>query len=127
MAPGRQADALAFVKEISRRFENVTGVKMLSRVVTTKILGIICISTDYENIKVYEADFARFWENTEANALRERYGKELRDGTSPWIPGAEHEEFWRDAWSAHPLTPTARFILVLAGRFCFRALSCECG
>ena len=97
MAPGRQADALAFVKKIAHLFEDVTGIKMPIRVVTTGTLGVMCISTDHESMEAYEAAFAKFWANPEAKALGDQYGQELRDGTSPWVPGAEHEEFWRYA------------------------------
>jgi len=97
MAPGRQADALAFVKKIAHLFDNVTGIKMPIRVVTTGTLGVMCMSTDHESMEAYEAAFAKFWANPEAKALGDQYGQELRDGTSPWVPGAEHEEFWRYA------------------------------
>jgi hypothetical protein len=97
MAPGRQADALAFVKKIAHLFEDVTGIKMPIRVVTTGTLGVMCMSTDHESMEAYEAAFAKFWANPEAKALGDQYGQELRDGTSPWVPGAEHEEFWRYA------------------------------
>ena len=97
MAPGRQADALAFVKKVAHLFENVTGIKMTVRVVTTGTLGVVGISTDHESMDAYEAAFAKFWANPEATALGAQYEQELRDGTSPWVPGAAHEEFWRDA------------------------------
>ena len=97
MAPGRQADALAFVKKVAHLFENVTGIKMPVRVVTTGTLGVMCMSADFESMGAREVAFAKFWANPEATALGAQYEQELRDGTSPWVPGAAHEEFWRDA------------------------------
>ena len=59
MAPGRQADALAFVKKVAHLFENVTGIKMPVQVVTTGTLGVMCMSADFESMGAREAAFAK--------------------------------------------------------------------
>ena len=97
MAPGRQADAVAFVKKVAEFHKQVTGIGMRVTVVTTGTLGRLCLSADYESIGAMEATDAKFSESPEFKAMAKLYDQELRDGNSPWVPGAEYEEIWPDA------------------------------
>ena len=97
MAPGRQADAVAFVKKFAEFHKQVTGIGMRATVVTTGTLGRLCLSADYESMGAMEATKAKFWESPDFKGMAKQYDQELRDGNSPWVPGAEYEEIWRDA------------------------------
>ena len=97
MAPGRQADAVAFVKKVAEFHKQVTGIGMRVTVVTTGTLGRLCLSSDFETMGAMEATNAKFWETPGFKGMAKQYEQELRDGNSPWVPGAEYEEIWRDA------------------------------
>ena len=97
MAPGRQADAVAFAKKLAEFHKQVTGIGMRVTVVTTGTLGRLCLSSDFETMGAMEATNAKFWESPDFKGMAKQYGQELRDGNSPWVPGAEYEEIWRDA------------------------------
>ena len=97
MAPGRQADAVAFAKKLADLRKQVTGIEMRVTVVTTGTLGRLCLSSDFETMGAMEATNAKFWETPGFKGMAKQYGQELRDGNSPWVPGAEYEEIWRDA------------------------------
>ena len=96
MAPGRQADALAFVKKVAHLFENVTGIKMPVRVVTTGTLGVMCMSADFESMGAFEAAEAKGFGSPKGLALGAKHSQEDRDGTSMFVPNTYHVEFWRD-------------------------------
>ena len=97
IAPGRQADAVARAHEYVSINKAAHGVDVRVSVVTTGTLGRLCFSADYESIGAMEATDAKFSESPEFKAMAKLYDQELRDGNSPWVPGAEYEEIWRDA------------------------------
>ena len=97
MAPGRQADAVARAHEWVAIFKQATGIDLRVSVVTTGTLGRLCFSADYESMGAHEAAFAKWLAHPATQALGAKQGQEERDGTSPWVPGTFHNEFWRDA------------------------------
>ena len=45
----------------------------------------------------YEAAEAKGFGSPKGTALGAKQNQESRDGTSPFVPGTQHDEFWRDA------------------------------
>ena len=97
IAPGRQADAVARVHEWVAIFKEAAGVTIRVSVVTTGTLGRLCFSTDYESMSASEALRAKGFGSPKALALGAKHSQEDRDGTSPFVPGTWHDEYWRDA------------------------------
>ena len=97
IAPGRQADAVARAHEWVAIFKEAAGVDVRVSVVTTGTLGRLCTSEDYESMGAVEALWAKGFGSPKAQALGAKQTQELRDGTSMFVPGTWHDEFWRDA------------------------------
>ncbi len=97
MAPGRQADAVAFAKKLADLRKQVTGIEMRVTVVTTGTLGRLCFSADFESMGAREAIDAKGFGSAKGTALGAKQNQEFRDGTSPIVPNTYHDEFWRDA------------------------------
>ena len=95
IAPGRQADAVARMHEWVAIFKEAAGVDVRVSVVTTGTLGRLCTSEDYESMGAVEALWAKGFGSPKAQALGAKQGQEERDGTSPWVPGTFHDEYWR--------------------------------
>ena len=97
IAPGRQADAVASGHEWAAIWKEAAGIDVRVSVVTTGTLGRLCSSSDYESMGAREAAEAKTYGSPKAKALMAKATQEARDGTSPFVPGSIHEEFWRDA------------------------------
>ena len=95
IAPGRQADAVARAHEWVAIFKEAAGVTLGISVVTTGTLGRLCVSTDYESMSAWEALRAKGFGSPKALALGAKHSQEDRDGTSAFVPGTRHDEFWR--------------------------------
>ena len=97
MAPGRQADAVARAHEWVAIMKEAASVDVRVSVVTTGTLGRLCFSEDYESMGAVEALWAKGFGTPKALALLAKSEQEDRDGTSAFVPGSIHDEFWRDA------------------------------
>ena len=97
IAPGRQAYAMARAHEWVAIIKEAASVDVRVSVVTTGTLGRMCFSEDYESMGAVEALWAKGFGSPKALALSAKQGQELRDGTSMFVPGTWHDEFWRDA------------------------------
>ena len=95
IAPGRQADAVARGHEWVAIHIKATGVDVRVSVVTTGTLSRLCFSVDHESMGAYEAAEAKGFGSPKGQALGAKQGQEERDGTSPWVPGTFHDEYWR--------------------------------
>jgi len=97
IAPGRQADAVARLHEWAAIFKEAAGVDVRVSVVTTGTLGRLCFSADFESMGAREAIDAKGFGSAKGTALGAKQNQEFRDGTSPIVPGTQHEETWSDA------------------------------
>ena len=97
ISPGRQSDAIDFGREFTSAYQQVTGVHVRLTVVTTGSLGRICHSADYDSMSAWEAAETRMWADPKGVELSRRFRLHQGDGTSPFVPGTMHDEFWRDA------------------------------
>ena len=95
--PGRQSDAIDFGLEVTSAYQQVTGVHARLTVVTTGSLGTICHSADYDSMSAWEAAETRMWADPKGIELSRRFDLHQGDGTSPFVPGTMHDEYWRDA------------------------------
>ena len=97
IAPGRQADAVARAHEWVAIHIKATGVDVRVSVVTTGTLGRICFSADFESMGAHEVIGAKAGAHPDWIALEAKSRQEERDGTSMYVPGTWHDEYWRDA------------------------------
>ena len=97
IAPGRQADAVARAHEWVAIWKEAAGIDIRISVVTTGTLGRICFSADFESMGAQEAAEAKAYGSPKGKALGAKSGQEERDGTSQFVPGTWHDEYWRDA------------------------------
>ena len=97
ISPGRQSDAIDFMREFASDYEHVTGVHVRMTVVTTGTLGRICHSADYDSMSAWEAAETKMWADPKGVELSRRFRLHQGDGTSPFVPNTWHDEFWRDA------------------------------
>ena len=97
IAPGRQADAVARAHEWVAIHIKATGVDVRVSVVTTGTLGRLCWSADVESMGAREVIVAKVNAHPDWKALGSKQEQEERDGTSMFVPGTWHDEFWRDA------------------------------
>ena len=97
IAPGRQADAVARAHEWAAIFKQANGVDMRVSVVTTGTLGRLCLSGHYDSMSAWEAAETRMWADPKGVEVTRRFRLHQGDGTSPFVPGTMHDEFWRDA------------------------------
>ena len=95
IAPGRQADAVARAHEWVSIAKEAAGVDVRVSVVTTGTLGMLCFSADFESMGAREAIDAKGFGSPKGTALGAKQNQEWRDGTSPFVPGTQHEEVWR--------------------------------
>ena len=95
IAPGRQADAVARIHEWFAIYKKATGIQGHVSVVTTGTLGRLCVSADFESMGAREAIDAKGFGSPKGTALGAKQNQEWRDGTSPFVPGTQHEEVWR--------------------------------
>ena len=97
IAPGRQADAVARAHEWVAIFKEAAGVDLRVSVVTTGTLGRLCFSADHESMGAKEAVDAKGFGSPKGQALSAKQKQEEHHGTSSWVPGTFHDEYWRDA------------------------------
>ena len=97
IAPGRQADAVARAHEWVAIWKEAAGIDIRVSVVTTGTLGRICFSADFESTGAQEAAEAKAYGSPKGKALGAKSGQEERDGTSQFVRGTWHDEYWRDA------------------------------
>jgi len=97
MAPGRQADAIALVKDWAAIWKESAGVDLRISIVMTGTLGVGCASGDFESMGAFEAARGKVQATPKQQALQKNFQQMERDGTCPFIPNTVHEEFWRDA------------------------------
>ena len=95
IAPSRQADAVARAHEWVKIVKDSCGVTLGISVVTTGTLGMLCFSADFESMGAREAIDAKGFGSSKGTALGAKQNQEWRDGTSPFVPGTQHEEVWR--------------------------------
>ena len=94
ITPGRQADAVARAHEWAALAKD-HGITIRVSVVTTGTLGRLCLSADFESMGAREASFAKADAQPLHIALGAKSEQEDRDGTSAFVPGTRHDEFWR--------------------------------
>ena len=97
IAPGRQADAVARAHEWVSIAKAAHGVDVRVSVVTTGTLGRLCWSADFESMGAREAAGAKAEAHPDWIALWAKAMQEYRDGTSMFVSGTMHDEYWRDA------------------------------
>ena len=97
ISPGRQADAIARMKNFTAIYKQATGIDWRVSVVTTGTLGRACFSADFESMGAKDAADAKANAHPDWKALGAKSDQEERDGTSPFVPGTAHDECWRDA------------------------------
>ena len=95
ISPGRQADAIARMKDYTAIFKRETGVHVHVSVVTTGTLGWACFSADFESMGAKEAADAKANAHPDWKALGAKHDQEDRDGTSPLVPRTMQLEAWR--------------------------------
>ena len=95
ISPGRQADAIARMKDYTAIFKRETGVHVDVSVVTTGTLGWACFSADFESEGAREAADAKAVAHPDWIALGAKSEQEDRDGTSAFVHGTAHDEIWR--------------------------------
>ena len=95
ISPGRQADAIARMKDYTAIFKRETGVHVHVSVVTTGTLGWACYSADFESMGAKEAADAKANAHPDWKALDAKGTKEHRDGTSAFVPNTIQFEAWR--------------------------------
>ena len=76
-------------------FKEAAGIDIQVSVVTTGTLGRICSSVDLDSLAAREAADTKGFGSPKGQALGAKQGQEERDGTSPWVPGTFHDEYWR--------------------------------
>ena len=97
ISPGRQADAIARMKDYTAIFKRETGVHVDVSVVTTGTLGWACFSADFDSEGAREAADAKAGAHPDWIALGAKQDQEVRDGTGVFVPNTHHSEYWRDA------------------------------
>ena len=95
ISPGRQADAIARMKDYTAIFKRETGVHVDVSVVTTGTLGWACFSADFDSEGAREAADAKAVAHPDWKALDAKGTKEDRDRTSPLVPRTMQFEAWR--------------------------------
>ena len=95
ISPGRQADAIARMKDYTAIFKRETGIHVHVSVVTTGTLGWACFSADFESIGAKDAADAKANAHPDWKALDAKDTKEQRDGTHPHVPNTMQFEVWR--------------------------------
>ena len=95
ISPGRQADAIARMKDYTAIFKRETGVHVHVSVVTTGTLGWACFSADFESIGAKDAADAKANAHPDWKALGGKQEQEVRAGTCAQLTETFHDEIWR--------------------------------
>ena len=95
ISPGRQADAIARMKDYTAIYKRETGIHVHVSVVTTGTLGWACLSADFESMGAKDAADAKANAHPDWKALDAKDTKEHRDGTHPHVPNTMQFEAWR--------------------------------
>ena len=95
ISPGRQADAIARMKDYTAIYKRETGIHVHVSVVTTGTLGWACFSADFESIGAKDAADAKANAHPDWKALDAKDTKEQQDGTHPHVPNTMQFEAWR--------------------------------
>ena len=96
IAPGRQADAIARAREYEACWKS-HGIEQRTTLVLTGTLGRLCWSWEWESMAAREAGRGKVFADPHMIAIMAKAMQEYRDGTSPFVPGTMHDEYWRDA------------------------------